>query len=186
MGEITASNQGHNQSTSSNIPGPQSPLCKDCQTALDRWGSEKDIAKAGDGRPSRGPPETVLLQVNSRLIDRVATGCRLCTMIYESFEGETRSFESTTFRTKRYDLEALEKPEIWGYMRTWRSGGRPNEIYEETDLSIRRWQPKVDMKFSVRLHRVGDKGCTGMISSCKKSHKSLIIFEYRLLWRYTS
>jgi len=141
--------------------GPQSFLCPDCRTAIDRWGSEKDISHAGDGRPSHGPPETLLAQSNTRLIDRVAIGCRLCTMVYDSYEGETRSFLSTTFRSRRNDLKEGEPAEVWGYMTTWRSGGPPNEKYDETDISIRRWRPQVDMHFGVRLHRVAEKGCTG-------------------------
>ncbi|KUJ10078.1 HET-domain-containing protein [Mollisia scopiformis] len=147
--------------TSEALESLQSPLCKDCRTALDRWGSEKDIAKAGDGRPSRGPPETILLQANSRLKERVATGCRLCAMVYDSFEGETGSFESTTFRRKATDdPNGGPDPEVWGYVRSWRSGGPPNDKYSETDLSIRRWRPNVEMKWSARLHRVKDRTCT--------------------------
>ena len=141
--------------------GPQSFLCPDCRTAIDRWGSEKDISQAGDGRPSCGPPETVLVQSNTQLVDRVATGCRLCIMVYDSYEGETRSFLTTTFRSVDPDLKEGEPAEVWGYMRTWRSGGPPNEKCDETDISIRRWRPRVDMHFGVRLHRVAEKGCTG-------------------------
>lgn len=142
--------------------GPQSFLCQDCRKAVALWGSEKDRSKAGDGRPSHGSPESVLLEVHSRLIDRVATGCRLCTMIYNSYEGETRSFEGTNFRSrKRNGVKQDGQPEVWGYMRHWRSGGPPNDKYEETDLSIRRWSPQVDMYFNIGLHRVAKKGCTG-------------------------
>lgn len=142
--------------------GPESPLCKDCRKALDLWGSEKDIAKAGDGRPSRGPPETLLTHVESTLQERVATGCRLCAMVYDSFEGETGSFEGASFRRhKRDGPNANAESETWGYIRSWRQGGPPNDVYRDTDISIRRFRPNVEMKFSVRLHRVDEKQCTG-------------------------
>lgn len=120
------------------------------------WGSEKDRAKAGDGRPSRGNPETLLLLVESRLADRVATGCSLCTMVYDSFEGETGSWLEPTFRKLERD-----ESEKWGYVRTWRQGGPPDDKYCDTDISIRRFQPQVEMHFSVSLHRVDEKQCTG-------------------------
>jgi hypothetical protein len=142
----------------------ESPLCKDCREALSLWGSKKNISEAGDGRPSRGPPEAILLIVNSTLKERVATGCRLCTMIYDSFEGELGTFQSATFR--RIESTALDEnkqPETWGYVRSWRKGGPPDDKYRDTDISIRRFRPQVAMHFSVRLHRVEEKGCTGMV-----------------------
>lgn len=143
-------------------PLPESPLCKDCRKAIDLWGSEKDRANAGDGRPSRGPPEALLLKSESSLQERVATGCRLCAMVYDSLEGETGSFSGATFRRYSGRSEKTEDiPETWGYIRTWRKGGPPDDKYRDTDLSIRRFYPSMSWNFSARLHRVDEKQCTG-------------------------
>ncbi|SPN96497.1 uncharacterized protein DNG_00025 [Cephalotrichum gorgonifer] len=84
-------------------------------------------------------------------------------MVYESLEGETRSFEPTTFRnmTKKSSQGAGET-ERWAYIRSWRSWGPPNDKYHKTDLAIRRFSPRpYEKSFSVRLHRVRKKKCTG-------------------------
>jgi hypothetical protein len=66
-----------------------------------------------------------------------------------------RKLVGTTFR--RLDRDESEK---WGYVRTWRQRGPPDDTYRDTDMSIRRFQPQVEMHFSVSLHRVDEKQCT--------------------------
>lgn len=58
------------------------------------------------------------------------------------------------------ELKDGNPPETWGYIRSWRKGGPPDDRYRDTDLSIRRFRPNVEMKFSVRLHRVDERECT--------------------------
>ncbi len=85
-------------------------------------------------------------------------------MVYDSFEGETGSWMSASFRRlRRNDANVTNAPEIWGYIRSWRQLGPPNDKYRDTDISIRRFQPQVEMQISLRLHRVNEKECTGMM-----------------------